>query len=59
MQNRDLWEKLSERMGMYAEGGCEISFCWIPRASNAEADRAAKAAAQGGGRVIEYNDARA
>ena len=48
MQNRDLWERLSERMGMCAKGGCEVNFWWVPRALNAEADRAAKAAAEDG-----------
>lgn len=54
VQNRDLWEKLSERMGMLAEGGCEVSFWRVPRAWNTEADQAAKAAAERGGSVAEY-----
>lgn len=53
--NRDLWEKLSELMRTYAEGGCEVSFWRIPRGLNAEADRAAKAAAESGVIVVEYN----
>jgi ribonuclease HI len=53
-QNRDLWEQLSERMGMCVEGGCEVSFWWVPRAWNTEADQAAKAAANDSGRVEEY-----
>jgi ribonuclease HI len=44
--NRDLWEHLSELMGNYAAGGCEISFWAIPRRWNTLADRAAKAAAE-------------
>jgi ribonuclease HI len=56
VQNRDLWEKLSERMGMCAEGGCELSFWRVPRAWNTEADQAAKAAALDGGSVVEYGD---
>ena len=54
VQNRDLWERLSERMGMCAKGGCEVSFWWVPRALNAEADRAAKAAAEDGRIEVEY-----
>jgi ribonuclease HI len=53
VQNRDLWEHLSERMGKHAESGCEVSFWRIPRAWNTEADKAAKAAAQENGRA-EY-----
>jgi ribonuclease HI len=52
--NRDLWEKLSERMGACAEGGCETSFWRVPRAWNTEADQAAKAAAKDGGSETEY-----
>lgn len=53
--NRGLWEKLSELMRTYADGGCEVSFWRIPRGLNAEADRAAKAAAESGLIVVEYN----
>jgi ribonuclease HI len=53
-RNRDLWERLSERMGMCVEGGCEVSFWRVPRAWNTEADQAAKAAAEDGGGVVEY-----
>lgn len=42
--NRDLWEALSEAMGTYAEGGCEISFWVVPRRWNTQADGAARAA---------------
>jgi hypothetical protein len=41
-------------MGMCVEGGCEVSFWWVPRAWNTEADQAAKAAANDSGRVVEY-----
>jgi len=54
VQNRDLWEQLSERMGKCAESGCEVSFWRIPRAWNTEADQAAKIAAQDDGRKVEY-----
>ncbi|KAK3896982.1 putative rnase h domain protein [Staphylotrichum tortipilum] len=54
VQNRDLWERLSARMGMCVEGGCEVSFWRVPRAWNTEADQAAKAAAKDGGSVVEY-----
>ncbi|KAH6855171.1 ribonuclease H-like domain-containing protein [Chaetomium sp. MPI-CAGE-AT-0009] len=53
-QNRDLWEQLSERMGMCAEGGCEVSFWRVPRAWNTKADQAAKAAANDDRSVVEY-----
>jgi len=55
VQNRDLWERLSERMGMCVDGGCEVSFWRIPRAWNAEADQAAKAAAaKDDGSFVDY-----
>jgi ribonuclease HI len=54
VQNQDLWERLSERMGSFAEGGCEVSFWRVPRAWNAEADQAAKVAAEDGGIKVEY-----
>ena len=54
VQNRDLWERLSERMGTCAKGGCEVSFWRVPRAWNAEADHAAKVAAEHGGIEVEY-----
>ncbi|KAH7013366.1 ribonuclease H-like domain-containing protein [Ilyonectria destructans] len=44
--NRDLWEVLSELLGTYAEGGCEISFWAVPRSCNTRADAAAKAACE-------------
>lgn len=44
--NRDLWKVLSELLGTYAEGGCEISFWAVPRSCNTRADAAAKAACQ-------------
>ncbi|KAJ7172930.1 ribonuclease H-like domain-containing protein, partial [Mycena crocata] len=44
--NRDLWEALSEAMGGYASGGCEVSFWVVPRAWNSLADAAAKAAVE-------------
>jgi ribonuclease HI len=40
--NRDLWEALSEALGTYAGGGCEISFWTVPRRWNTLADAAAK-----------------
>ncbi|KAH8661758.1 ribonuclease H-like domain-containing protein [Ilyonectria robusta] len=40
--NRDLWEALSEVIGAFAEGGCEISFWVVPRRWNTRADAAAK-----------------
>jgi len=40
--------KLSELMGIMAEGGCEISFWRVPRAKNTGADQAAKAADERG-----------
>ncbi|KAK0645790.1 ribonuclease H-like domain-containing protein [Cercophora newfieldiana] len=54
VQNRDLWEKLSEQMGMLAEQGCEVSFWRVPRAWNTEADQNAKTAAESGKTVVEY-----
>jgi len=55
VQNRDLWERLSERMGMCVDSGCEVSFWRIPRAWNAEADQAAKAAAaKDDGSFVDY-----
>ncbi|KAJ6506469.1 ribonuclease H-like domain-containing protein [Mycena vulgaris] len=42
--NHDLWETLSEVLGAYASGGCEISFWMVPRGLNTLADAAAKAA---------------
>ncbi|KAJ7356890.1 putative ribonuclease H [Mycena albidolilacea] len=45
VQNQDLWELLSAKIGGYAEGGCEISFWSVPRKYNQEADGAATAAA--------------
>ncbi|KAJ7075950.1 ribonuclease H-like domain-containing protein [Mycena belliarum] len=42
--NRDLWEALSDLLGGYAMGGCEISFWRVPRNMNSLADAAAKAA---------------
>ncbi|KAJ7155801.1 putative ribonuclease H [Mycena filopes] len=42
--NRDLWQALSNLMGIYANGGCEISFWIVPRDQNTLADVAAKAA---------------
>ncbi|KAJ7356869.1 ribonuclease H-like domain-containing protein [Mycena albidolilacea] len=39
--NRDLWELLSEKMGVLAEDGCEVSFWAVPREWNQAADRAA------------------
>lgn len=42
--NRDLWEALSDVLGTYASGGCEISFWRVPREWNTLADAAAKAA---------------
>ncbi|KAJ7677824.1 RNase H domain protein [Mycena polygramma] len=53
--NRDLWEALSELMGAYAAGGCEVSFWVVPRAWNALADAAAKAASQLDG-VAKYEN---
>lgn len=52
--NRDLWERLSERMGECAEDGCEVSFWRVPRAYNTEADQAAKSAAERGNGAVEY-----
>lgn len=54
-RNRDLWERLSKRMGLSAEGGCEISFWRIPRAWNTEADQAARTAAEECGSAVGYN----
>ncbi|KAK4183298.1 ribonuclease H, partial [Podospora australis] len=54
VQNRDLWEKLSERMGMLAENGCEVSFWRILRVWNVEADQAANVAAERAGSVAGY-----
>lgn len=51
--NRDLWEELSNVMGIYADGGCEISFWTVPRQFNAVADRAAKAVAKKGGNGVD------
>lgn len=56
VQNRDLWEKLSERMETYANGGCEVSFWRIPRAWNVVVDRAAKAAAESGESLVEWDE---
>ncbi|KAJ6551157.1 ribonuclease H-like domain-containing protein [Mycena capillaripes] len=53
--NRDLWEALSELIGAYAEGGCEISFWMVPREWNTLADAAAKAASRLDGGA-EYNN---
>ncbi|KAJ7823595.1 ribonuclease H-like domain-containing protein, partial [Mycena olivaceomarginata] len=39
--NQDLWELLSEKMGVLAEDGCEVSFWAVPREWNQAADRAA------------------
>lgn len=55
VHNRDLWERLSERMGKCAEGGCEVSFWRIPRDWNTEADQAAKATAKNGGSIMEFD----
>jgi ribonuclease HI len=41
--NQDLWKRLSDVMGSYAAGGCEISFWAVRRELNSEADSAAKA----------------
>lgn len=46
IKNRDLWEALSEEMGMLARQGCEVSFWVVPRWWNAVADAAAKSAAR-------------
>ncbi|KAJ7612724.1 ribonuclease H-like domain-containing protein [Roridomyces roridus] len=51
--NRDLWEALSEKLGEYAAGGCEVSFRIVPRKWNELADKAAKAAA-GMDSAVEY-----
>ncbi|KAF7311209.1 putative rnase h domain protein [Mycena kentingensis (nom. inval.)] len=40
--NRDLWERLSARMGVFAEGGCEVAIWAVRRDWNQKADRAAK-----------------
>ncbi|KAF9634654.1 hypothetical protein BFW01_g5549 [Lasiodiplodia theobromae] len=49
IKNRDLWEALSEEMGMLARQGCEVSFWVVPRRWNAVADAAAKSAAKESG----------
>jgi ribonuclease HI len=49
VQNRDLWELLSAKMGILAEGGCEVSFWAVPRDWNQEADWAAGRVAKGEG----------
>ncbi|KAK4230170.1 putative rnase h domain protein [Podospora fimiseda] len=53
VKNRDLWERLSERMRMCAEGGSEVSFWRIPRGWNSDADQAAKKAAGGSQSMVE------
>ncbi|KAK4160358.1 putative rnase h domain protein, partial [Cladorrhinum sp. PSN259] len=55
VQNRDLWERLSERMRMCAEGSCEVIFWRIPRGWNTEADQAAKAAAGDSQSEVEFS----
>lgn len=52
--NKDLWQELSQVMGTFANAGCEISFWKVPRSWNAEADLAAKTAANQGGANDEY-----
>jgi ribonuclease HI len=47
VKNRDLWEELLGEVIGNKQRGMEICFWRIPRAWNAEADRAAKAAARG------------
>lgn len=44
-------------MGVYAENGfaCELSFWWIPRVWNTDADEAAKSGAESGEPVVEWN----
>jgi len=54
VQNRDLWEQLSKKMGYAANAGCEISFWRIPRKWNEVADRAARHAAVNGRRTTTY-----
>ncbi|KAJ9151752.1 hypothetical protein NKR23_g2940 [Pleurostoma richardsiae] len=54
VKNRDLWEKLSERMGLLAQSGCEVSFWTVPRRFNTLADRAAKDAAENAGEQQQY-----
>ncbi|KAJ7677930.1 ribonuclease H-like domain-containing protein [Mycena polygramma] len=42
--NRDLWETLSQVMGSYAAGGCEVALWVVPRRWNTLAAAAAKSA---------------
>jgi ribonuclease HI len=46
VKNKDLWEALLEEMNDFAEHGLEVLFWRIPREQNAEADQAAKWAAE-------------
>jgi len=54
VKNRDLWQRLSDLMGKFAWGGCEVSFWLIAGTRNAEAMRAARFAGRHGTVVEEY-----
>lgn len=49
VENKDLWMELSNVLGSYAQGGCEIIFWVVPKQFNLVAHQAAVAAAEQGG----------